>query len=415
MKKAIKIASVALAALLSTGAVTDARAEGFAITEWSARGMSLANGLVARADDASAVAYNPAGITQIPGFTFMTGTAVSFPSGSVTTNVNGVWSKTNAKDEYWVIPHFYATYQLNDKFWLGLGIFPRYGLGNNFPNKWAGNRSLTYVAIHTATMNPNIAWKINDYVSVAAGLEITGGQLKLNQVYDIAPNFQNRSTLKGQGATVGANLALHVRFNEQWSAGLTYRSRMNLRVKGDVSWDRQLGALNPMMQNADLYGTLCTPDVFSLGVAYKPLPNLSFEADVFYSMWSNYRSLDIHFRSPISATLSQPKKWKDTWAFALSAEYLPVEWLALRAGYMLETSPINAKNADYLIPSNGRQYFTLGAGVLWDQWTVDLAYTYIKVRDLSFDTAAQYHPATVYPGKSKVTAHNVGVSVGYKF
>ena len=40
-----------------------AMGEGFALNEWSARGVSLAGGMVGRADDVSAIAYNAAGIT----------------------------------------------------------------------------------------------------------------------------------------------------------------------------------------------------------------------------------------------------------------------------------------------------------------------------------------------------------------
>ena len=95
-------------------------------------------------------------------------------------------------------------------------------------------------------------------------------------------------------------------------------------------------------------------------------------------------------------------------------EYKPLDWLALRAGYTYETSPMNHANADYLVPSNGRQYFTLGTGFFWNQWTLDIGYTFIKVRDLSYDQAA--NDLTVLPGRShNVRAHNVGVSLGYTF
>ncbi len=44
---------------------------GFALYEGSARGNALGGTLVARADDASALFYNPAGITQLPGLQVM--------------------------------------------------------------------------------------------------------------------------------------------------------------------------------------------------------------------------------------------------------------------------------------------------------------------------------------------------------
>ena len=64
-----RIASLLLAAcLLAAPQLTGkAQAEGFALSDFGARGTALAGGMVARADDPSAVAWNPAGITQLPG------------------------------------------------------------------------------------------------------------------------------------------------------------------------------------------------------------------------------------------------------------------------------------------------------------------------------------------------------------
>lgn len=421
------LTSLVGAAMLLAFTATGACAEGFGITEWSARGMSLAGGLVARADDASAVAYNPAGITQLPGTTLMFGSALSLPSGSIETRVGAKTIDTDAKDDYWILPHLYVTHQMNDTLWLGVGIFPRFGLGNGFPGNWPGGAGMTDVVVHTITVNPNLVWKINEHVSVAAGLEFTGGDMTLKQHYSVPRLGDNRSKLKGQGGALGANLALHLRFNEQWSAGLTYRSRMALNIHGNARWDRQLGqqfgAALPsvrFMQDSDLHGTMSLPDTIALGVAWKARPNLSFEADVVYNTWSNYRHLDIYLEDAADTVLLQPKHWRDTWAFSGSVEYKPLDWLALRAGYTYETSPMNHANADYLVPSNGRQYFTLGAGFFWDKWTLDLGYTFIKVRDLNYDQSAAVKAAspipTVLPGRShNVHAHNFGVSLGYKF
>lgn len=418
------LTSLVGAALMLAFAASGAHAEGFGITEWSARGMSLAGGLVARADDAAAVAYNPAGITQLPGTTLMFGSALSLPTGSIETrDRRGAPINTDAKKDYWILPHFYLTHQMNHSLWLGVGVFPRFGLGNGFPGSWPGSAGMTDVVVHTVTINPNLVWKINEHASFAAGIEFTGGDMTLKQHYNQPLlGVDNRSKLKGMGGALGANLALHVRFNEQWSAGLTYRSRIALNIHGTARWQRQYGqagAVLPQMRDADLHGTMSLPDTFAFGVAWKARPNLSFEADVVYNTWSNYRHLDIYLENPVNSVLTQPKHWRDTWAFSGSVEYKPVDWLALRAGYTYETSPMNHAHADYLVPSNGRQYFTLGTGFFWNQWSLDIGYTFIKVRDLNYDlSAADSNPAlpTVLPGRShNVHAHNVGFSLGYKF
>ena len=133
-------ARVAAAVLLSfglvAGSVSGAHAEGFAITEWSARGMGLgggaAGGMVARADDPSAVAYNPAGITQIPGTATQLGMAVSALNFDISRKHTGETVSTS--NQVWPIPHFYVTHQINDNWWFGIGAFTRYGLGSQFPD-----------------------------------------------------------------------------------------------------------------------------------------------------------------------------------------------------------------------------------------------------------------------------------------
>ena len=71
--------AVCLALALVACCAPVAWGEGFSLNEWSARGVSLAGGMVGRADDVSAIAYNAAGITQLPGTRTMGGFALITP------------------------------------------------------------------------------------------------------------------------------------------------------------------------------------------------------------------------------------------------------------------------------------------------------------------------------------------------
>lgn len=81
MKHLVRIASIAL--LLSFAAGSAAFGAGFALYDFSARGNALGGALVGRADDPSALALNPAGITQIPGSAFLTSAAFLLPYGKI--------------------------------------------------------------------------------------------------------------------------------------------------------------------------------------------------------------------------------------------------------------------------------------------------------------------------------------------
>ena len=60
-----------------------AHSEGFALYEYSARGVALGGAMMARKPDASAVAYNPALLTRLPGTHAMVGVTVVSPSGKM--------------------------------------------------------------------------------------------------------------------------------------------------------------------------------------------------------------------------------------------------------------------------------------------------------------------------------------------
>ena len=135
-------------ALLAAPQLTGkAQAEGFALSDFGARGTALAGGMVARADDPSAVAWNPAGITQLPGTQIMVGMTAIQPSGTVdTVDRFGIGRSTDVDKHTWANPHAYLTHQFSDNLWGGIGIFSRFGLGNSYPTNWPGRENLKYVS-----------------------------------------------------------------------------------------------------------------------------------------------------------------------------------------------------------------------------------------------------------------------------
>ena len=395
-----------------------ALAEGFALTDWGARGTALGGGMVGRADDASAVAHNPAGITQLPGTQMMGGMTAITPMGTLNTyDRNGNHTATKVERNWWVNPHFFVTQQLNDDVYLGVGVFSRFGLGNSYPTPWPGRTNLMNVKLQTVSLNPNIAYKLTDKLSVAVGVEAMYASMHMEKDAAVAMTprgpLYNRQELTGDSVGFGGNIALHYVFNDQWSAGLTYRSRVKQDVRGDFKWrDR----VSPMQADADLFGTLNLPQVATAGVTYKHNKDLSFEAGVVYTGWSAYQSLDIVLEEPYNMTNHSPKNWKDTWAFNLSTEYRVLDWLTLRAGYVYETSPMNDKTMDYMTPSDGRMRFSGGVGFNWEDWTLDLAYSYIKINSVNYDTSAANGTPGVLPGSgNKANAHVMAATVGYKF
>lgn len=391
-----------------------AQAEGFTMTEWSARGLGLAGGMVGRANDPSAIAYNAAGITQLPGTQIMGGITIVSPYGSIEAdNVGGASHTTHVKPATWTPFHGYITHQMNDNLWLGFGMFSRFGLGNSYSGDWFGNNNVFDVGLQTVSAVPTIAYKINDMFSVAVGIEFMYLSMYEGLKIDVAPGLQNQMNLDGNSLGVGFHAGLHARFNEQWAAGLAYKSQVTHNVQGRAEFTRQIAAPSFMMLDSKVHGTIQLPDSLAFGVTYKPIDTLSFEVGTVWTRWSTYNALNIYFDQPSGSSSINDKEWKDGWNFNASVEYKALDWLTLRAGYWYETPVVNKIHADYMVPSNGRDVLTLGAGFNWDNWTLDVAYAHIWIKPLSYDSSTV---KTVRSGSSKdCHADMYSVSLGYTF
>lgn len=415
-----------LALVLVSCCTPPAWGEGFALNEWSARGVALANGLVGRADDVSTLAYNAAGITRLPGTHVMGGLAFIAPSGSVETRRADGTRSTAAKPNTWTAPHAYISHQLNDTVWLGMGVFSRFGLGNSYSGNWPGRYNMYDVGVQTISFVPTLALKLNEMFSVSAGLDIMHGHMYLGtKIPTVAAGtfrrFDNDMQLEGDGWGVGAHLGLHMRLNEQWSVGLSYKSQVTMHLTGDVKFDwhgdnlARRQAHLPEARDCDAEATLQLPDSLALGVAFKPLDNLSFEAGATWTRWSTYNALNIYMEDYDAIN---NKEWRDGWNFNASVEYKPLDWWALRAGFFYETPVVNEEYADFIVPTNGRKTLSLGMGFTWNNWALDLAYAHVWVNSTDYGStgASGIRNNGITGGRSRnVSADICMFSLSYAF
>lgn len=400
---------------------------GFALYEGSARGNALGGNLTGSADDASAVFYNPAGITQLEGVHLMAGATFINPSADISTinPYTGQETSTSSDSNWWVPPHLYATYQFNDKVWFGLGVFSRFGLGTEFDQDWAGRYNNYNAVIKTVSVNPNVALKLSDKWSIAAGVEAMYFDLKLEKKIDASgqnnPDFSLAdvdSSLTGDTWGWGFNLGIHFKPVDWLAFGASYRSEMKVRLDGDADFTKPTSFPLPsyLFNDTGAQGSLVLPDEVFLGVAVWPVERLMLQAGAIWTRWSSFKELEIYFDQdpvPGSSSSVSEKDWHDTWRLTLGAEYKATDWLDLRVGYIYDQSPVPNSTIDYLVPANDRNMFSVGSGFHWRNFDLDLSYTYLIINDRN----VQGRPEDgVYDGKiTDGYANLIGVSVGYKF
>lgn len=359
----------------------------------------------------------------------MGGLALIAPQGSIVSRQGGQERSTFTKPALWPVPHAFASHQLNDRFWLGLGVFSRFGLGNSYDENWVGRYNVHEVGLQTVSFVPTLAVKLNDIFSVSLGVETLYAHMhmgsKVPTMVTLPNRFDNDMRIEGSGWGVGVHTGLHMRFNDQWSVGASYKSQITLNITGNTDFAYEgpnvlsgppFNQHLPYAKDCSTHATLQLPDSLALGVTYRPLENLSFEVGTVWTRWSTYNALNIYMDNGYAAINN--KKWRDGWNFNASVEYKPLDWWTLRAGFSYETPVVNENHSDYLMPTNGRQTLSLGTGMQWNNWTLDLAYAHLWINSLGYGRtdAKGIRSAGIQGGHSSGVGANIYMfSVGYSF
>lgn len=453
MKKHIIITVIITGMIFIISMCPQAFGAGFALYEHGARGVSLGGAIVARADDPSAIFYNPAGITQLEGTWVMAGVSAIIPKLKI---VNASGREEETKDREFFPPHIYFTKQLDKNYWLGVGIFSPFGLGTEFDSHWSGRYNSYNASLETLVFNPNLMFKASDTLSVAFGLSLQWAeaeiQQKINPAYVIMgkeneikmgiaqstgysqdsdnvdliykTKFLNASTalgdidqrIKGDNTSTGFNIALHYKPSDRLSFGITYRSGITQKLDGNAYYQNvkdmpDVFNFSDYFYNAKGRAELRMPDFLFIGAAYKIRPGTTIEADAWQTGWSSYNELPLYFQNGLGNQI-QPKHYSDVWSFRLGLEHKYNEKWTARLGYVYDQSPIPDNTIDFMLPSNDRQLYNAGVGFIYNKYYIDLFYSYLLVKDRHINERPK---DMVLEGDTKGDSHIMGVTISYKF
>ncbi len=362
-----KIAAVAM--MVAGAFATQTYAAGFQLSEQSAIQMGRAMaGAGVVGDDLSAVHYNPAGMTLLSGTRMQaTGTWVA-----VNLDYKGDSGQSeNGRLKGQTIPAGFITHQINDSLWAGLGLTVPYGMGTEYGEGWEGKSRGTESMILTFDINPNLAWKVNDMLSVGGGISLQYAKAELGM--GMGPMQAN---VKGDSWAWGWNVGLMFQPVETVRLGLAYRSHIAHNAEGhtDVKGLQNL--------TSDMKVRIKTPDTVTLSATWEATDALRLSGTARWSKWSNFRSLNVQNLDLAGTKLGTTvveNNWDDTWFFSVGADYkLNGQW-TVRGGVAYDQGPVENQYRMAVIPDTDRVWFSGGASYKYtDNLTFDFGATYIK-------------------------------------
>ncbi len=388
------LAMTALSGLCAAGVVLpagDASAAGFAIKEQSgaAQGNSFA-GATAGAEDVTYMFFNPAGLTlqdenQVGGV--LSYILVKAETTDATSAL-GYIGDSSAQDAGGgaFVPALYGMWSLTPDLKLGLGINAPFGLKTEYSQTWDGQLYAVESDLHTININPTIAYRLNDMISIGGGLQIQKVDATLSQMTDVGDGDPTNGSYVGRLAETtgddwgyGLTLGLMVEFSEATRLGLGYRSQIKHTLEGDFTVAG--GQIDTV--TADL----TTPDQVSAGLYHEISDQFAVMAELGWTGWSSLDEVRI-VGDTVGVIGAETYNWEDVWFFGVGANWQATEQLKLRTGIAYDQSPIPEATRGPRIPGADRTWVSAGIGYeLSPNFVVDAAYTHIFIEDSTVDTA----------------------------
>lgn len=386
MRRRLNVLSM-LAVLLAPSA--PAAAAGFGLFQHGGRATGQAGAMTARAEEPSAIFYNPAALTALPGLQLQAGLDFS--------NATDEYSSTSGsfKAEHVITfpPALYLTWKGEGPVALGLGLDSPFFIENDWDPALFPGRFLTRrFELTTFELHPVIAWQVSESLSVGGGLRYLQGDLEQEDNFNTSfftPGGQVPVEMERRANSDVDALAwdLAVRWADPaWGWGAVFRSNAELEGDGDASYaarDVPVEGLEDdiaaRFRDGSVSQSFELPWELRGGFWFAPYPELRIELDAAYQGWSGLDDTSITFRPDPSGegpAVVTPRDWEDTLSLRLGLEGDVTDTFMLYGGIGWEPSPVPGDTIEPGFPRGDALVYALGATYELPRISFDLGYSF---------------------------------------
>jgi len=380
---------------------------GFALVEQSVSGLGNAYaGGAASAEDATTIFYNPAGMTRLNNNQLIIGAHVIVPTvefhnegstlvtGAPLTGGNGGDAGVTK-----VVPNFYYSRKLSDRFALGLGINSPFGLATEYNDGWVGRYHAIRSDLISININPSFAYKITDQLSIGAGVSAQYIDVELTNAIDFGtigflkgiPGLLPQSSdgtvaLEGNSWGFGFNVGLLYEFTRDTRVGVAYRSAIDQELEGKADFKKVPATLRSTFRDDDVSSDITFPDSLSVSFFHQFNPQWMVMADFTWTDWRHFKELVVKFKNDIPPSITT-EHWQDSYRTSVGVTYAPDDNWKFRAGTAYDTSAVPDKeHRTPRIPDSDRIWTALGLGYrISNAVSFDIGYAHLFVNDPEID------------------------------
>ena len=370
-----------------------AQAAGFALIEQSGSGMGNAfAGGSAIAEDASTVYFNPAGMTYIDGTQLVGALHLIKPSaefnnnGSIAGAGKPLGGTGGDAGDLAFIPNAYFKMDFNDSIKLGIGVNAPFGLKTEYDNGWIGRFQALKSEVKTVNINPALAFKVNDQLSLGFGVSVMWAQATLTRAVNFGAAGEGSVKIKADDWGFGYNLGAIYQLTPDTRIGMAYRSKVDQHLEGDATFNRPIGIPNAgAAADGAINASVSLPENFSFSAFSKLDDTWDVMGDITWTHWSRFKQLTI-LRSSGALLSNTNENWDNSMRYSIGANYHYSDSIKLRAGLAYDQEAVNDDFRTARIPGNDRKWLALGAN--WKaspNSSVDVGYAHLFISDASIN------------------------------
>jgi long-chain fatty acid transport protein len=402
MKKSF-LASAALSLFAAT-----AFGAGYQLNLQGLRQLAMGGSGTAMPWDASTIFYNPGGLSRLDGWQASASGLMIIPTIQFAQSSTGTVSTTQSQQFYPFNVYVGGPIKKGSKLGVGIGVYTPFGSGLTWDNNWPGKYLVQSIYLQSIFIQPTASYRINDIVSVGAGFIYAFGNLEIKQALPVSNEngVDGQADLKGNANGTGYNIGVQLKATNKIQFGLTYRSRVNMKVKSGNANFNVPASLSTSFPNTNFSAQLPLPEVASVGVAYNPIRKLNLTLDINYIGWSAYDSLKFDFSQQTAELKNQhaPRQYQNTVAFRLGGSYDVNSKFTVMGGIAYDPTPVRNGYVSPELPDADRLVLTCGVAYNPIRKLAILAaleYTTTAKRDAAYDFGhlnGQYQTKALTPG-----------------
>ena len=404
---------------LAVACASQAHAAGYQLNEYSITGLGRSfAGAGVMGDDYSALAYNPAGMTLMKRSGFQGGLTVAEMMSDVKGNNPG-----EATDMHYGVPlpSGFGQWNVNDKLFLGAGIYVPYGLSTKHDQEGFVAGSARKSELEVIDSSVAGAYKVTDKLSLGATLTLRyiHGHMTGDKYNPLNPSMKiGDANYDLDGWTGAGIIGAMYEFTPDTRVGISYKFRSIQKVKGDFTYNSQVPSgtilgMHPVYapDSAVASDGLSSPDLPAsvlLSAYHKATDKIGLSTSVRWTEWNkSFSSFSMESSFP-GSSVTQQYDWRNTWTVSAGADYYHNDNWTFRVGTAYDQSPAkDPVNRSNRIPDGDRIWLSAGLSYTSDNWQVDagFAHLFMKKVDVEIGVPAEYSNSS----------NMYGINFQYKF